>query len=85
MRNRLLIRGLNWGEMRTDRVDSWFVVFAGSKAANAAMTEMDSNALDGRRVRVSSAQEWPPRSGPAVATAFFGDGERNRLDRKRGG
>ncbi|KAK2988989.1 hypothetical protein RJ640_013980 [Escallonia rubra] len=40
-----------------------FVNFSDGEAANSALSAMDGQVLDGRNIRVSLANERPPRSG----------------------
>ncbi|KAK3015848.1 hypothetical protein RJ639_007357 [Escallonia herrerae] len=53
-----------------------FVNFSDSEAANSALSAMDGQALDGRNIRVSLANERPPRSsfGGGGFRGGYGDG-----------
>ncbi|KAK3024073.1 hypothetical protein RJ639_044488, partial [Escallonia herrerae] len=54
-----------------------FVNFSDSEAANSALSAMDGQVLDGRNIRVSLANERPPRSDFGGGGGFrggYGDG-----------
>ena len=57
-----------------------FVTMADDEAAKAAVAGMDGVALDGRTVKVSEAQERPPRTG-----GFGGGGDRGGFGGGGGG